>query len=343
MDVDIEWLDFLLDFMLLMFDDVVYIVYILGLIGKLKGVQVMYGGEVNLQDWYLFVLQLNSSDKVLLSSFFGFDFIQKNLFVLLLVGVILVILKMDYYDVEVLINIIECEKISVVNCVFSVFYFLVEGNEYGFLSLCYLVLGGELICLFVFLDWLKNVVCKFINSYGLIECIDVVVFYEFELELVMDVLFIGKVIVNMEFYVVDYVDYCLLVGMVGEFCIGGQGVGLGYFNLVQFIEFVFGFNFYVLGNWYWIGDLVWLLEDGNLEYIGCKDFQVKLCGLCIELGEVEVVFKQVFGINDSLILVRNDQLVVYVLMEQVLDIGKVKQQFCSMLLEYMIFVVLVFL
>jgi len=336
MDVDTEWLDSPPDFTLPTPDDVVYIVYTSGSTGKPKGAQVTHGGEVNLQNWYLSVLQLNSSDKVLLSSSFGFDLTQKNLFAPLLVGATLVIPKMDHYDVEVLTNTIEREKITVVNCAPSAFYPLVEGNEHGLSSLRYLVLGGEPIRLPALSDWLKNSACKLINSYGPTECTDVVAFHEFEPESATDALPIGKAIANTELYVVDHADHRLPAGMVGELCIGGQGVGLGYLNLAQLTESVFGPNPYAPGNWYRTGDLVRLLEDGNLEYIGRKDFQVKLRGLRIELGEVEAALKQVSGINDSLILVRNDQLVAYVLTEQALDTGKLKQQLRSTLPEYMI-------
>nr|WP_272818734.1 non-ribosomal peptide synthetase [Prescottella equi] len=77
-------------------------------------------------------------------------------------------------------------------------------------------------------------------------------------------------------------------------------------------------------------------SSGELEYIGRTDFQVKLRGLRIELGEIETALLAVPGVSQSVVLVRNDQLVAYVVADQDLDTTAVKAQLATSLASYMV-------
>lgn len=125
---------------------------------------------------------------------------------------------------------------------------------------------------------------------------------------------IGKPIANTTAYVLDIHEQLQPVGIVGELYIGGAGVGRGYFNrqeltIEKYIvnpfqtkeERIRGINFRL----YKTGDLVRWLPDGNLEYIGRNDFQVKLRGYRIELGEIETLLARYPGIKQSVILIKN--------------------------------------
>ncbi|WP_419179082.1 hypothetical protein, partial [Prescottella equi] len=70
-------------------------------------------------------------------------------------------------------------------------------------------------------------------------------------------------------------------------------------------------------------------SSGELEYIGRTDFQVKLRGLRIELGEIETALLAQESIAQSVVLVRNDQLVAYVVADQDLDTTAVKAQLAT--------------
>lgn len=98
----------------------------------------------------------------------------------------------------------------------------------------------------------------------------------------------------MNIYVLDKSMKLVLIGVLGEMYISGDGIVRGYLNWLELIFERFMWNFFVLEvKMYWMGDLVRWLLDGNIEYFGRIDYQVKICGYCIEIGEVEVVFYQI--------------------------------------------------
>jgi len=84
------------------------------------------------------------------------------------------------------------------------------------------------------------------------------------------------------------------------------------------------------------GDLVRARPDGTIEYVGRKDFQVKIRGLRIELGEIEAALNGLPEVQDSLILVKNEQLVAYVIAPAALATESVKARLRSSLPDYMV-------
>jgi non-ribosomal peptide synthase protein (TIGR01720 family) len=103
---------------------------------------------------------------------------------------------------------------------------------------------------------------------------------------------IGRPIPGVQLYVLDPQQQLVPVGVAGELYIGGLGVARGYLNqpeltAARFIENPFG-----AGKLYRTGDRVKWLQDGQLDYLGRLDDQVKLRGYRIELGEIEAVLSQ---------------------------------------------------
>ncbi|MCP5015980.1 MAG: non-ribosomal peptide synthetase, partial [Ketobacter sp.] len=319
--------------------DPIYVIYTSGSTGKPKGAEVTHAGEINLQSWYISALGVSESDRFLLVSAFGFDLTQKNLFAPLLVGGRLVIPDMDDYDIGVVAKTISDESITVVNCAPSAFYPLVDDGSlsgYPYQSLRYVVLGGEPIRLPLLADWLTLGQCRLVNSYGPTECTDVVAFHQYQPDQDGDELPIGKAICNTQLYIVDSANHQLPPGVVGELCIAGAGVGLGYVNKPELTGAVFEPNPFGDGRWYRTGDLVRMRLDGSIDYIGRKDFQVKMRGLRIELGEIEIALKAISGISDSLTLVRNEQLVSYIVAQSDVSTDQVRAQLRNSLPDYMI-------
>ena len=114
---------------------------------------------------------------------------------------------------------------------------------------------------------------------------------------------IGKPIGNMGIMILDSKGRLLPFGALGEICIFGNGVGLGYHNLEtetekRFVEY-FGRRVYRTG------DVGRFFKDGRIEYHGRNDFQVKLRGLRIELAEIENCMMSYQGVNAACAQVRN--------------------------------------
>ncbi len=326
-------------------DDLIYIIYTSGSTGQPKGAAVTHGGELNLLNWYTKELAVSADDRFMLASAFGFDLTQKNLFACLTKGGRLVIPKMDHYDVDVLTNTIAEQQITIVNSAPSAFYPIVEDSNkpgYPFASIRHLVLGGEPINLTSLSLWLGegDVNCQLINSYGPTECTDVVACHILNDQDVAasnsKVIPIGKPVQNTKIYIADAQGKLLPEGIVGELCVAGAGLGKGYLRKPELTASVFVDNPYAEGNWYRTGDLVRYWPNGDIEYVGRKDFQVKLRGLRIELGEIESALGRQDSVVSSLTLVKDEQLVSYVVTDGDFNEGQCRNGLRAHLPEYMI-------
>ena len=110
------------------------------------------------------------------------------------------------------------------------------------------------------------------------------------------------------------------IGIPGELYLGGPKVARGYIGRPDLTttSFVQVASLPEAGRLYKTGDRVRWLEDGNLEFLGRVDFQIKLNGQRIEVGEIESVLRQVKGVRDAMVMVRQtpagvSRLVAYVL------------------------------
>ncbi len=117
---------------------------------------------------------------------------------------------------------------------------------------------------------------------------------------------IGKPFVNTQIYIVDKYMNLLPIGITGELCIAGDGVGAGYLNRPELTADKFIDNPFGEGKLYKTGDLGYWREDGNIVYVGRNDFQVKIRGLRIELGEIENAISSVDGITQAVVVVRKN-------------------------------------
>ncbi|KAJ1973585.1 hypothetical protein H4R34_005024, partial [Dimargaris verticillata] len=123
---------------------------------------------------------------------------------------------------------------------------------------------------------------------------------------------IGKPLASVSSYAVDSDLHLVPMGVVGELLIGGVAPGRGYCNLPELTAERFLPNPFGPGRVYRTGDLVRWLPDGNLEYIGRLDNQVKLNGFRIELEEVESVAGQCSQVQQAAVLVHRNHLVCFV-------------------------------
>jgi non-ribosomal peptide synthetase component F len=119
---------------------------------------------------------------------------------------------------------------------------------------------------------------------------------------------IGRPIANATLYVLDPLLQPVPVGVVGELYIGGPGLSRGYYNQPQLTHERFVDNPFRSGTrLYRTGDLGLFRQDGNIEFIGREDEQVKIRGHRIELGEVEAHVRSLPGIRDAAAVVQADR------------------------------------
>ncbi|PCI52344.1 MAG: hypothetical protein COB51_00085 [Moraxellaceae bacterium] len=310
-------------------DDLIYVVYTSGSTGEPKGAAVKHRGELNLLSWYVRQFGFDQSSRVLIISAFGFDLTQKNLFAPLVSGGQLILPEVDHYDERAFAEIIETEKVTLINCAPSAFYPLVEqrsDQEISFQQLSSLrqvIFGGEPIRMNTLQAWLENEFnqAQVTNNYGPTECTDIAAFFHVQdpQRYYQHAVPVGRANDNVQLYLLNDNQQMLPQGLIGELCISGEGVGEGYLNKEQLSNAVFIDNPYGDGLLYRTGDLMRQLASGDYEFIGRKDFQVKIRGLRIELGEIEWALRQQPGVEDSLVLALDDSLVGYVIGDVALD------------------------
>ena len=218
------------------------------------------------------------------------------------------------------------------NCAPSTFYPLIESEKEDsgekLASLRVLFLGGEPISATRLKKWAEAETCKaqVANVYGIAECTDVSSFYvlkDYDRYIKSSVL-AGKPIFNTQVYILDEDLKLVPRGFVGEICIAGDGVGKGYINdeALTAEKFVPNpFNPQAAGKLYRTGDLGRYLPDGNIEYIGRADQQVKVRGFRIDLGDIETAIRQNPTIREAVVVdkaLSPDQrcLIAYLVKEQ---------------------------
>ncbi|MCR1808273.1 AMP-binding protein, partial [Stenotrophomonas geniculata] len=152
---------------------------------------------------------------------------------------------------------------------------------------------------------------------------------------------IGRPIANTKVYLLNEMELCG-IGIPGELCIAGDGLARGYLNQPELTDKKFIKNPFGEGKLYRTGDLARWQPDGNIEYLGRIDEQVKVRGYRIELGEIESVLRKQSNIADAVVIVKevghDDILCAYLIAEkgQELSIPKIKEAVREEVTEYMI-------
>ncbi|KFF61974.1 hypothetical protein IW00_18775 [Pectobacterium brasiliense] len=157
---------------------------------------------------------------------------------------------------------------------------------------------------------------------------------------------IGRPIANTQLYILDALGQPVPLGVAGELHIGGVGVARGYLNRPDLTAERFipdPFSNRPGARLYKTGDLARWLPDGSIEYLGRNDFQVKLRGFRIELGEIEARLMQCPGVQEAVVVAREDspgdtRLVAYLCPQPGIELmpAELRQQLSTHLADYMI-------
>lgn len=288
-----------------------YVLYTSGSTGKPKGCLLPHHPVVNRLLWMNATYKLGPGDRVLQKTPYSFDVSVTELFCPLFEGATLVFAKPGgHKEPRYLIETIENSNITTCHFVPSMLTsFLLELQEGDCTDLKRIYTSGEALPYPLVEKVDKQLNATLHNLYGPTEAAVDVTFWDARLRADRKVP-IGKPIGNVELYVLDSNLDKVAIGMKGELCIGGMALALGYMNRPDLTDEVFvgnPFNSEAESRLYRTGDLVAWMQDGNIEYFGRIDNQVKVRGFRIELGEVESVLAKQPAIRDQVVVPYTEQ------------------------------------
>jgi bacitracin synthase 3 len=329
--------------------DPAYVIYTSGSTGKPKGVVVEHRNLVRLFFNSGFSFDFSSSDTWTLYHSYCFDFSVWEMYgALLYGGKLIVVPLMTSKDSELFFQVLQDQKVTVLNQTPQAFYGLIEAMEHkeDHLHIKYVIFGGEALNPGKLKKWNEKYPhSQLINMFGITETTVHVTYKEITgSEINANISNIGKPIPTLSTYIMDRNLNLQPKGLAGEICVGGEGVARGYMNRPQLTSEKFVKNPYNREErLYRSGDLGRFLDDGDMEYLGRIDNQVKIRGYRIELGEIENRLIKHEYIKEAVVLSRSDdgqdkQLCAYIALEEgnEIDIPGIKEYLAKTLPTYMI-------
>ncbi|WP_197262107.1 non-ribosomal peptide synthetase [Brevibacillus laterosporus] len=329
-----------------------YIIYTSGSTGKPKGVMVEHHSVVNRLLWMQKRYPLEDRDVILQKTPISFDVSVWELFWWSWTGATVCLLPPGgEKDPRTIVQAIEQHQVTTMHFVPSMLHIFLESvalrqdaNRLRYLRRVFT--SGEALHVkhaerFRTLLYQANGTTLH-NLYGPTEATVDVSFYDCPMDETITQIPIGKPIDNIRLYVVNRRGKMQGIGMPGELCITGVGVARGYYHRLDLTEEKFVTNpFHPGERMYRTGDLARWLPDGNIEYMGRIDHQVKIRGNRIELGEIEARLLQLPFVKETVVMARpdregNDYLSAYYVAEEKLSISDIRKQLSQTLPSYMI-------
>lgn len=338
--------------------DLAYVIYTSGTSGGPRGAMIEHKGVASLVKNVDYV-KVDTNDSFVQLSDPGFDAATFEIWASLLNGARLFIPSdnMDLFgDIELFQRMLIKNKVTVLWLTKTLFDHLFLSRESVFENIVYLLVGGEalnksLMYKLVNLDCApKNV----INGYGPTENTTFSCVFNITKKSLVgaDTVPIGAPLTNRQAYILDKNLNPMPVGAIGELYVGGMGLARGYVNnsdltAEKFINNPFQTKLEKLQNknsrLYKTGDLVRMLLDGNIEYIGRNDSQIKINGYRVELHEIENELLTYPEVKQAAVIVKalannsiSKHLLAYYVADKQLDEVQVQDYLAARLPQYML-------
>jgi amino acid adenylation domain-containing protein len=291
-------------------ESLAYVMYTSGSTGKPKGVAVTHRNIVRL------VRNTNyasfTRDEIFLQfAPISFDASTFEIWGSLLNGARLALMPAGAASLDELGQALKRYQVTTLWLTAGLFHLMVDTHLDDLKGLRQLLSGGDVLSV----PHVKKVLqelkgCRLINGYGPTENTTFTTCFPVSAPAVNGSVPIGRAISNTYVYVLDQYLNPAPIGIPGELHIGGDGLARGYLNrpeltVEKFIRNPFGKE--PGAQLYKTGDLVRYRKDGELEFIGRLDGQVKVRGYRIELGEVETVLAEHPAIRDAVVIARKDE------------------------------------
>ncbi|HEY0605033.1 MAG TPA: amino acid adenylation domain-containing protein, partial [Herpetosiphonaceae bacterium] len=300
-------------------EQLAYIIYTSGSTGRPKGVVVPQQALANHAVAFVRRYALTPGDRVLQFASLSFDVSAEELFPTLIAGATVVFCPPEIRSsLPDLLAFAAAERVTVLNLPAPLWHewsAMIDQAEVvwpGWLRL--LIIGSSPVSSEQLARWQTTVGdrVRWLNAYGPTEATIAATIYEPSAEPEADrspIVPIGRPIDRVRVYVLDTARQPVPIGVPGELYIGGDGLARGYLNdpaltAETFVPDPFGDEGSRL---YRTGDLARYRTDGNLEFLGRLDHQVKLRGFRIELAEIEATLQQHPAVQAAVVMLREDR------------------------------------
>ncbi|SBT47367.1 hybrid non-ribosomal peptide synthetase/type I polyketide synthase [Micromonospora narathiwatensis] len=306
-------------------EDLAYVIYTSGSTGRPKGVMVTHRGVCNYVRWAAQAYRLQPGDTVPLHSSIGFDLAVTSLLVPLTSGATVLMIG-EQLGPEALGEALRQQRtpfglVKITPAQLDLVNHQLRPAELADRTRCF-VIGGENLRADQVAPWrAHSPATALVNEYGPTETVVGCAAYEVDPATPTGgSVPIGRPVANTQLYVLDAWLNPVPAGVLGELYVGGAGVARGYLHQPRLTAERFvpdPFSSAPGARLYRTGDLVRLRPDGNLEYLGRTDNQVKLRGYRIECGEIEAAIRRHLPDGDVTVQLRRDdpddpRLVAYV-------------------------------
>jgi amino acid adenylation domain-containing protein len=328
-------------------DNLAYIIFTSGSTGRPKGAMNEHRGIVNRLVWMQEEYRLNASDRVIQKTPYSFDVSVWEFFWPLLYGATLVVARPGgHRDSAYLVQTIVDHCITTIHFVPSMLQIFLEDRNVGNCrSLKRVICSGEALPYELQERFFNLLDAELHNLYGPTEAAVDVTYWACRRNSDLHLVPIGRPVANTQTFILNRYMQPVPIGIPGELYLGGIQVGRGYMNRPDLTAEKFipdPFRQEPGARLYKTGDLCRYLPDGNVEYIGRTDFQVKIRGLRIELGEIEFVIGQHPDIREAVVIAREEggdkRLVAYLIARdgKTVNVDELRGHLKDKLADYMI-------
>ncbi|MEL7001554.1 MAG: amino acid adenylation domain-containing protein, partial [Bacteroidota bacterium] len=281
-------------------DDPAYVIYTSGTTGLAKGVVISHKSLMSYSHTFVSYFGLGVSDRIIHQANISFDISVEEIFPTLCTGAGLIIPNHQIVGTEDLLEIIDTEKVTLLSTTPMVVDELNRSTRNQVLSnLRYLISGGD----YLKGENINNLVglTAIYNTYGPTETTVCATYHP--IEDIDECSIIGQSINNADIYVINDQNQIQPTGVIGEVCISGSGVALGYLNNPELTVNKFVDNpFAESGKMYKTGDLGYWLPNGKIKLVGRMDDQVKVRGYRVDPNEIESVIERHHHAEQSAVL-----------------------------------------
>jgi len=300
-------------------DEAAYVLFTSGSTGQPKGVVVEQRALSNYVRSAVDAYGLHAGDRVLQAASLGFDLSLEEIVITLTAGATLVVRSAPpIASVQAFFE--ECveQRLTVLSITSALWHELTMRLADGTVVLPPLlrlvILGADAARPDVLVQWQRATAgrVRLVNTYGLTETTIVATTWEAGGRTLANdwrALPIGRPLRNVSAYVLDAHDQLAPVGVAGEICIGGLAVAREYLGDDALTRARFALDPYLAGGrMYRSGDRGILRSTGELEFLGRADYQIKVRGVRIELGEVESRLREFPGVIEAVAIPWKNQL-----------------------------------